>query len=145
MTLAVEIKDDDSDRRARVTQYGQLVTAPLAYSNPVANSLSIINTAFNFVEPQPGQSIIITDILASADKNVSATDPANVIVYESDGVSSLTNLRTLVQPQLIKSGNYLAIGLNLIVGEGRWINARTDDNNILLTILYYYVPAPRSI
>lgn len=145
MTLGVEIKDDDSDLRARVTKYGQLVTAPLAFSNPVAKSLDVINTAFNFVEPQPGQSIIITDILTSADKNVSATDPANVIIYESDGIASLTNLRTLVQPQLIKSGNYLAIGLNLIVGEGRWINATTDDNNILLTILYYYVPAPRSI
>lgn len=144
MTLGVEIKDQDSDIRARVTKYGQLVTAPLSFSVPTSNNMVLINTPYNFIEPQPGQSIIITNVIASADKNVSNTDPANVVVYQSDGVNSLNNLGTLVQPQLLRGEN-LNFLMNLIVGEGVWVNATTNDDAILLFLYYYYVPAPKTI
>jgi len=144
MTLGVEIKDQDSDIRARVTKYGQLVTAPLSFSVPTSNNMVLINTPYNFIEPQPGQSIIITNVIVSADKNVSNTDPANVVVYQSDGVNSLTNLGTLVQPQLLRGEN-LNFLMNLIVGEGVWVNATTNDDAILLFLYYYYVPAPKTI
>ena len=144
MTLGVEIKDQDSDIRARVTKYGQLVTAPLSFSVPTSNNMVLINTPYNFIEPQPGQSIIITNVIASADKNVSNTDPANVVVYQSDGVNSLNNLGTLVQPQLLRGANQNFL-MNLIVGEGVWVNATTNDDAILLFLYYYYVPAPKTI
>jgi len=144
MTLGVEIKDQDSDIRARVTKYGQLVTAPLSFSVPSSNNMVLINTPYNFIEPQPGQSIIITNVIASADKNVSNTDPANVVVYQSDGVNSLNNLGTLVQPQLLRGANQNFL-MNLIVGEGVWVNATTNDDAILLFLYYYYVPAPKTI
>lgn len=144
MTLGVEIKDQDSDIRARVTKYGQLVTAPLSFSVPTSNNMVLINTPYNFIEPQPGQSIIITNVIVSADKNVSNTDPANVVVYQSDGINSLTNLGTLVQPQLLRGEN-LNFLMNLIVGEGVWVNATTNDDAILLFLYYYYVPAPKTI
>lgn len=144
MTLGVEIKDQDSDIRARVTKYGQLVTAPLSFSVPTSNNMVLIDTPYNFIEPQPGQSIIITNVIASADKNVSNTDPANVVVYQSDGVNSLNNLGTLVQPQLLRGANQNFL-MNLIVGEGVWVNATTNDDAILLFLYYYYVPAPKTI
>jgi len=108
------------------------------------HSAWLINTPYNFIEPQPGQSIIITNVIVSADKNVSNTDPANVVVYQSDGVNSLTNLGTLVQPQLLRGEN-LNFLMNLIVGEGVWVNATTNDDAILLFLYYYYVPAPKTI
>lgn len=144
MTLAVEIKDDDSDIRARVTKYGQLVTAPLSFSVPTSASMTLINTAYNLIEPQPGQSIIITNVIASADKLVSNTDPADVVVYQSDGVNSLNNLGTLIRPQLLRGANQNFL-MNLIVGEGVWVNATTNDDAILLFLYYYYVPAPKTI
>ena len=144
MTLGVEIKDQDSDIRARVTKYGQLVTAPLSFSVPTSNNMVLIDTPYNFIEPQPGQSIIITNVIVSADKNVSNTDPANVVVYQSDGVNSLNNLGTLVQPQLLRGANQNFL-MNLIVGEGVWVNATTNDDAILLFLYYYYVPAPKTI
>ena len=145
MSLRVEIKDEDSDYAARVTKFGQLVTAPLQYSTPVAKSLNAINTPFNFIEPQPGQSIIITDILVSADKNVSNTTPCDVNVFESDGIDSSNVIQTLIRPQLLRGDYQNVTGLNLIVPPGFWVNATTDDDVILLTIMYYYAPAPRSI
>lgn len=145
MSLGVEIKDDDSDIRARVTKYGQLVTAPLQYSTPVEREMLIPDLAYNFIEPQPGQEIIVTDIIASADRNVSNTTPADVMIYESDGIDSLVNIQNIARPQLVRSANASYTGLNLIIPQGTWLNAITDDAGILLFIYYYYVPAPRSI
>ena len=134
------VRDPYSDSTARVTKYGQLVVAPLSYSVPVAIELDTINTAFNFIEPQANHSIVITDIIVSANKNVSATDPANIEIYEADGADELTAAPSIVRPQLSRSSNVSYIGLNLLVPEGKWVNAKTDDSSVLVTIMYYRVP-----
>jgi len=140
MSLNVKITGEHDDVRAKVTKYGQLVTAPLAYSEPVLERLTANNVAFNMLTPSTGESIVITGIIVNADKNVSNTTPADILIYESDGPDSLTVIKGIVAPQLIRSSNVSYIGLNLIVPVGRWINAVTNDGDILVTVMYYRVP-----
>ncbi|MEK0326941.1 MAG: hypothetical protein QQN63_14685, partial [Nitrosopumilus sp.] len=83
MALNVNIMDgvvDDS--KARVTQFGQLVTAPLDYSTLVTREISSVNVAVNFVPPKQGHRIVITDIMLQANKQV--TGEAIVNIYTSD-------------------------------------------------------------
>ncbi len=140
MTTAVGIKDSKTGQATRVTRFGQLVVAPLAYSTPIAQELTAINQAFNFLAPLADHSIVITDIIVSADKAVSPTDPAGIEIYQADAADALTIAEGIVSPRLSRGGVLPLTGLNLIIPEGKWINAKTDDNNILITIMFYRVP-----
>ena len=140
MATPVEIIDTQTGGRAKVSEFGQLIVAPIAYSTAEEREMDTINTAFNFVIPEHGKSIVITDIIASADNSVSNTAPADIVVYQSDSATSLVSLSGIVRPQLVRANNFILNGLNLIIPEGRWINATTTDNDILLTIMFYRVP-----
>lgn len=141
MATPINIKDSDSGKVAKVTKFGQLVIAPIAYSTPVTIELDATATAFNFITPEQGSQIVITDIIAAANKNVSATTPANIEIFAADSAESITPDPLIVSPQLVRSSNAGATGLNLLVEEGKWVNATTDDAEILVTIMFYRVPA----
>lgn len=140
MSHNIKITGDNNDTRAKVTKYGQLVVAPLSYSEPVFVELLVPGDAYNFIEPKAGESIVITDIIASANKDVSSTAPATVRIFQSDEVNSTSIIKGIIAPQLTRSSNVDYTGLNMIVPEGRWVNATTDDATILVTIMYYRVP-----
>lgn len=134
------IKDPKTSSTARVTRFGQLVVAPIQYSTPVTVDLDTINVAFNFITPVDGKVVVITDIFASADNGVSNTTPAEVEIYTSDEMDSTTVIDSILQPRLTRASNIPITGLNLLIDEGVWVNAKTNDNDILLTIMYYRIP-----
>ena len=140
MSLNTRIVDPKTNKGAIVTEFGQLVVATIAYSDPVARNMNVIGVAFNFAGPTQDQQIVITDILVSADRNVSNTTPANIEIYEADAIDSIIPADAIMSPQLIRAANLPMTGLNLIVREGKWLNAKTDDAAILLTIMFYKVP-----
>lgn len=140
MTTPVNIQDSKTGIVAKVTRFGQLVVAPLQYSTPVTIALDATATAFNFIAPQAGKSIVITDIIVAANKNVSTTTPGNIEIFGADSVISTTPNPLIVSPQLVRSSSLGATGLNLLVDEGKWVNATTDDTEILITIMFYRVP-----
>ena len=140
MAVPSLILDPKTNQAARVTKFGQLVTTPLAYSLPVTQDMDTVDTAFNFVTPKEGQSIVITGIFASADNGVSNTVPAEVEIYTSDAADSTTVIRSILQPRLVRSENVPITGLNLLIGPGVWVNGKTNDEDILLTVMFYRVP-----
>lgn len=141
MTTPVNIKDSDTGVVAKVTRFGQLVVAPIQYSTPVTIELDATGTAFNFITPQAGKNVVITDIIAAANKNVNLTTPANIEIFAADSATSTTPDPLIVSPQLIRSSNAGATGLNLLIDEGKWVNATTDDAEVLVTIMFYRVPS----
>lgn len=140
MTTAIGLKDSKTGQTVRVTRFGQLVVSPIAFSTPVSRNLSVINQAFNFLAPESGQSIVITDIIISGDKAISPTDPAEVEFYQADSVDSLIASPTIISPRPGRGENIPLNGMNLLVPEGKWINAKTNDNNVLITLMFYRVP-----
>lgn len=140
MVAPVTISDSLNGVTTRVTKYGQLVVAPLAYGSPIEIDLSVINTAYNFVAPIAGHSIVITDIIAFANKDVSQTDPADIEIYQADAPDTVTVSKSILKPKLLRGGAFSGIGLNMLVPEGKWINAKTSDNIISMTLIFYRVP-----
>lgn len=144
MSAPVNIQDNETGRRARVTEYNQLVVAPVDYSTPITVTLDVINTSFNILKPFEQQSIVITEVIASALKSVSNTDPASIRIYTSNvDENSLTAIQNLFSPQLARGQNFIATGLNVIVPSGLWINSTTDDATVEITLGYYRVPVIR--
>jgi hypothetical protein len=141
MPVPSYIVDPHNGLAARVTEFGQLVTSPIAYSTPVAQILTVVDTAYNFIEPEANHQIVITDIILTADKNVGASG-ASVQIYCADSIDSTTVLTDggVLDIEMLKNTSRDLIGLNFLVTEGFWINAKTDDNNVQLTIGYYRVP-----
>ena len=143
MSTAVGIKDSKTGQQARGTRFGQIVVAPLDYSEPIERNLDTADTAFNFLAPISGHSIVITDIIVSADKSVSPTDPAEIDIYQADAVGSLIQSPALISPRLNRGEDIVLTGLNWLVPEGKWINAKTNDNNVLITNASYRVPVDK--
>lgn len=139
MSTPVVIQDAKTGNRATVTRFGQLITAPVDYSTPVSQKLEVINIAYNFIEPSMDQNIVITDIILTANRNVGAND-ATVVVYEADEVDELTSFKDIVNLEMIKQSNLVLTGLNMIVTAGKYVNAKTDDDDVFVTIMYYRVP-----
>jgi hypothetical protein len=125
---------------ARVSSRGQLVVAPLDFSTPYNVKAEVINTAYNLVKPKLGWQFIVTDILLYANKNVGAAD-ATVNLYEATAVDSLTIAKSIIEIEMLKQTSINLTGLNMIVTEGRWINIKTDDDDIFATIMGYYAEA----
>ncbi len=141
MSTPTVIKDNNSGNTAKVSKFGQLIVASLDYSTPISDSLDVIDTAFNFVRPQQDHSVVITDIVVSADNSVSNVVPAEVEIYEATTADTTTIDTGIVSPRVVRADNLALNGLNLLVPEGKFVNAKTNDNNVLVTIMFYRVPA----
>ena len=140
MATPIVIKDNNSGFQAKVTKFGQLVVSPLQYSTRVADEIDVINTAFNFIGPKQDQSVVITDIILSADRNV-GVNGADVVIYEATSAATLTEDQIILDVDMVKQTQLTVNGLNLIVPEGKFINVKSDDANIKITIMFYRVPA----
>lgn len=139
MSTPVVIQDASSGNRATVTKFGQLVVSPVDYSVPVARTLDAINTAYNFVEPKDGKNIVITDIILTANKDVGAAD-ALVTIYEAESDITTVSFKDIINLEMIKQTTLALNGLNMIVSAGKFVNAKTNDNDVFVTIMYYRVP-----
>ena len=129
------------NNRAKVTHRGQLVTAPLSFSEPYTATANATGTAFVLAAAKVGKRFVITDILLDADKNVSASTAGTVVLYEATAAASTTEAKTILSIEMLKNTNRSITGLNLIVTENVWLNIKTTDATIYATILGYYVDA----
>ena len=129
-----------SKRIAEVLPNGQLVGSPLAFDETVFKELAEDNTAYNFYKPKPGQQFIITGIRAKADRDVSPTVDASVVIYEADSESTTTVDKVLHQEAMVKAESVTLLPMNVLVAAGKYVNAKTTDDDIHMTIMGYYVP-----
>ncbi len=127
-------------RAVKVTPTGELVVAPAAYNETEFNILAVAGTAYNFYGPRVKKQFIISSIIAYADKDVTGGGAnAEVIVFEASSSSSATVDKELLQFALEQNQLFPPAPLNIKVAPGVWINAKTDDDDIHMTILGYYI------
>lgn len=125
---------------ADVTQLGQLVTAPFAYDETVFKELAADNTAYNFYKSKSGQQFVITGIRAKADRDVSNTVDADVVIYEAASEDTTTVDKILHQEAMIRGESITLVPLNILVAAGKYVNAKTTDDDIHMTLFGYYIP-----
>ena len=79
-------------------------------------------------------------MIVSANRQVSTSTPAQVEIYESDGPDSGNVVKGVFTPTVTRGERMIVTGINLLVPEGVWLNARTDDTIVYITVMYYRVP-----
>lgn len=142
--IKVNLKDGrGTNNLAKVSEYGQLVTSPLEYSEPYTASLDSTGTAFTIAAPKVGQRFIITDIILDAGKDVSASTAGTIVLYEGDSVDDTTGSKTILTVEMLKNTDRTITGLNMIVSEGVWLSMKTSDATVSATVLGYYLEIPK--
>ncbi len=141
MSTPTQIVDGRGTKnKAVVTNIGQLVTAPFSYDDTQFKELAEVDTAYNFYKPKAGQQAVLTGCIARADKQVSSTVDATVIVYEATSATTTNISKTLLQFAMVQGDIISLLPLNIIVNEGKFINAKTTDDDIHMNLFGYFIP-----
>jgi hypothetical protein len=139
MSVIAVLRDGGGNKnKAKVTSNGQLVTSPISYDETIYKELDTINTAYNFYKASSGKQFVITLIRAKADRQVSSTVDADVIIYEATSETTTTVSKVIHQEAMVR-GESLTINTNIIVNEGVFVNAKTTDDDIHMTIMGYFI------
>lgn len=129
---------------AKVTHAGELVIVRGNYDQTFQDSMALTNTAYNLVVPKAGKQFIITGIVINADKNVSATDGAVVEVYEATTSDTTTVTKTILTLNIGKNSTIPLTGILIQTTKGVYLNAKTDDATVNITLLGYYLELDES-
>lgn len=131
------IDGGETSNQVKVTKQNQLVVGSLEFSTPVQQDLNIIDTAFNFFEPQTGNILIITDIVINATKSISVNGSI-VEIYETNSAESTTSTTDTFKFDIARQQVITMTGLNLMGTEGQFLNAKCDSVTVLVTIAGYF-------
>ena len=138
MALRSTITDGQSDRTVDISPNGELIVAPIHPNQSVHWKMDVINTAYTFASITSGKRMILQNVLLYGNKNVGATD-STVTIYTADSATSLTPIQTILEFEVPKYGTRDLMNLNLDLGSEVFLNAKTDDNDIFITMMGYYV------
>lgn len=129
--------------KAKVSKYGQLITAPLDFSKFYAATASVANTPVELIPPLVNKRFIITSINLYGNRSVGVND-ATVRIYEADGSAeaydSSTDI-TIYITEVAKNQNQIVPALNIIVTKGKWINIVASDVSVFANVSGYYIDA----
>jgi hypothetical protein len=135
--MANPVTIEQNGNKVKVTNSGELVTSSLEYDLTKYHGMSSAGTAYNFYPPVSKKQFIITGFLAVSDKNITAD--AIIEIYEADSDTSTTVDKELPKFALTKNAITSPTPLRILVNEGVWVNAKTDDATIHLTMFGYYI------
>lgn len=145
MTLPVVIQGHEHPNarltNARVTRQGELVVAPYSFNETQFNELGTAGAAVNFYKPKAGQQFIVTGVIAAGNLSIAANALATVVVYEGSATDDTSADKTLIQFGVTRLQTLILPLLNILVAEGKFINAKTDDDDVFLTVMGYYIPS----
>ena len=127
--------------KASITSRGALVVAPYSYDESEFNLLGTADAGFTFYKPKVDKRFVLTGILAAGNLSIAANALATVIVFESAAEDSATSTKDRLQFGITRLQVETISPLNILIGEGKFLNAKTDDDDVFLTIMGYYVPA----
>jgi hypothetical protein len=118
-----------------------LAVGPLDYDQTKFRELNATGTAFNFYEPSPNHQFVITGMRIKANRSVSATVDAEIIIYEASSVDSIVVDKTLHEEALIRGEGANLFPVRILVAEGQCVNAKTSDASVFITILGFFIDA----
>lgn len=138
--LRVKIADGSGNGgEAKVNSEGGLAVSPPSFNLIAAKELAEANTAYNFYSPRSLKQFIVTHIFAYGDKEVAGNTNASVVVYEAGDTGTITVDRIIMQFEIGQNEFQPFSLLNLLVNKGVFINAKTNDDDVHMNILGYYI------
>ena len=139
MTLKIQVSDGYEGTRhlAGVSHAGEFVVKGFGESEIAYKSITVINTAYNFFIPKPGQNFVMTSVIF--DVGAAAT----VDLYESSSATSTTIDKQIFKFSLLKdtfTPIILPFGGFIKITEGKFLNAKTDVQPVGMTVVGFYRP-----
>ena len=122
----------------KVSPQGEFFTRQLKFGEGQFQALDTINTAFNFFKPRAGERFIITIALINTNKDI-GVDGAIFDLYEADSETSTTIDKQLAKINILKNDVISIPGIFIAVSEGKFLNGKTDDATVNVTIGGYYI------
>ena len=126
-------------QQVSVNDAGELLISNGPFDLAVFNELDIANQAYNFYGPKGQQQFVMTGFLMYGDKQVSGATNATVIIYEASAPDSVTVDKVLIQVEVGQNQAVPFPSIRVLANRGVYINAKTDDDDIHMTILGHYV------
>jgi len=118
--------------KAKVTERGQLVTAPLDYSTMFPCEITTDAGACEVLPPISGKQFVITNIILSTNADTV------VNVYESNEPDGAIETSILQIDIALKA--VVPVGpLNLILNPGKWLNITATKKKVFANISGYYI------
>lgn len=127
--------------RASITSRGALVVAPYSYDETEVKTLGTADAGVTFYKPVVNKRFVITGVLAAGNLSIAANALATVTIFESATEDSATSTKDRLQFGMTRLQVETISPLNILIKEGVFLNAKTDDDDILMTIMGYFVPA----
>ena len=123
----------------KVTKLGQVVTAPISYDLTQFVLVEDDNVAQNIYTPLSGKQFVVTGITIKATQDVSTTVDAEIVIYQADSADTTTVYSTIHQEALVRNESATLVPLNILTEEGKYINAKTTDATVYITVTGYYI------
>lgn len=139
MSINVKIEGFGKQNTVGVTKDNELITGPISSSTPTSVVIvNVANTAFNLQVPIANKRFRLTDIIISTDKNVNING-AIIEIYEALSIDTTTTNKEVLRLNFNRQDKLPIIGLNWEITTGRWLNIKSDETNVDVTIAGYYV------
>ena len=140
MNIAVKLLGSDELHQVKVTELGELVTAPIEYSTPYYVGVEVLNTAYEVVPAKSSMRFVITALLLNSRKDFgSATVAQTLTIYEANPADIDTVINIVTQVDMLKNDRLPISGLNLVVPPALSLVAIADDSAVDVTVAGYYV------
>ena len=136
MVAPVNIKGDNYT--AKVSKHGELLTGTF-FSSAEKITLTSDNVAVTIVKPRAGQKMILTGLIVNTSR-ATGTDTL-VQIFESAAENSSVVSKAILSFDMPKSTTIVTSSLLIQATEGVYINAVSDDSDVNVTLLCYFVSA----
>lgn len=129
----------NGSQQVQVNSAGELIVSEGPYDLAVFNELDTTGAAYNFYGPRGREQFVITGFLVYGDKQVSTSTNATVVIYEASQSDEATEDRILVQVEVGQNQSIPFPNVRILCNKGVYINAKTDDDDIHITLFGHYV------
>jgi hypothetical protein len=136
--ITVRLIGADS-REVEVNDAGELMVALGPYDLVKFNDMDVADQAYNFYSPRGTDQFVVTGFLAFGDKDINDATDSTVVIYEASAPDTTTVDRTLFQFEVGKLVPVPFTSLKILCNFGKYINAKTNDDDVHMTMLGYFV------
>jgi len=133
------ITDPINGRQVKVTTDRAIAVGPSNPSLSFNATLEVDDTPVNIVPAKGGHIFCVTGFVLTGNKNISATVDAVVNIYSATSATSATAVTTLLTIPVGRSAQSVITPVLVEAEEGLFINGKTTDDDVLVTLLGFYL------
>lgn len=139
MSISVRLIDSASGREAKIRSDGSLTTSDNQSSVAYNAKFDVDDVAVEIVPAVHDKIFCITGIILTGNKNIATGTDAVVDIYTSTASASTAVVTTILTIPVARSSQAVMLGLLLSADRAHFINGKTSDEDVLVTIFGFYI------